>query len=260
MLKDFIPPYFLRKITSLFYGWSGNYSNWNEAKKKSTGYDSTVIIDKVKKSLMEVKSGRAVFERDSVLFDKKYYSFPLLSALSLVAIRKGGKLNVLDFGGSLGSSYFQNSEFYADLETFNWCIVEQKHFVEEGIRNFEEKNLHFFYDIPSCISQYNIDLLLLSSVIQYIESPYQFLEFVLSQKFEYIMIDRTPLLSKADDRIAIQKVPGNIYKAKYPSWLLNKDKLIQCFSLDYELVFEQITDEKINVENASFNAFLFKLK
>ena len=95
-LKDFIPPIAVRKLTGLMYGWTGNYKKWEDAEKKCSGYDSDIIINKVRDSLLKVKNGEAVFERDSVLFDKVQYSFPLLSALSQVALRSNSKLNGLN--------------------------------------------------------------------------------------------------------------------------------------------------------------------
>lgn len=260
IIKNITPPVLLRSMTGLFYGWSGNFSSWEKAKSKTSGYDRDNILERVKRSLLKVKNGEAVYERDSVIFDKVYYSFPLLSALSMVAMKKNGKLNVLDFGGSLGSSYYQNKKFFENLVQFNWCIVEQPHFVEEGQKTFADNNLHFFHDIESCTSQYKTDVLLLSSVLQYLEKPFSFLDEVMKKDFEYIMVDRTPLLSELNDRITIQVVPKKIYDAKYPCWILSEIKLLDCLSKNYDLIFDTELEEKINIRNASFKAFLFKRK
>lgn len=260
IIKDLIPPLILKKVSSLFYGWSGNYDTWQQAASKCSGYDSDVIIQKVRSSLLKVKNGEAVYERDSVIFDKVYYSFPLLSALSFVAARNDNRLNVLDFGGSLGSSYYQNRNFFKETKEFNWCIVEQKHFVTEGIKTFSDEHLKFYYDIDSCLKEQQIDVLLLSSVIQYIEKPYELIDFLLSKNFKYVVIDRTPLLLEGKDRITIQKVPKNIYEAQYPCWLLNENNVKDKFLSKYELLFDTELEESINVSNAAYKAFFFKRK
>lgn len=260
LLKELIPPLVLKKITGLFYGWKGNYPSWAAATEKASGYDSEIILKRVKSALLKVKSGEAVYERDSVIFDKVSYSFPLLSALSQIALKNNRKLNVLDFGGSLGSSYYQNKAFFADLEQFNWCIVEQKHFVEEGKKTFADKNLHFFYDIDSCTQQYTIDVLLLSSVLQYLEKPYEFIDSILAKNIPYIIIDRAPMLAEGDDRITLQTVPKAIYEAKYPCWILNEKKVLNALLKQYDLVFEQQTEETINISGAAFKAFFLKKK
>jgi putative methyltransferase (TIGR04325 family) len=260
LLKELIPPLVLKKITGLFYGWKGNYPSWSAATEKASGYDSEIILNRVKSALLKVKSGEAVYERDSVIFDKVHYSFPLLSALSQIALKNNRKLNVLDFGGSLGSSYYQNKAFFADLEQFNWCIVEQKHFVEEGKKTFADKNLHFFYDIDSCTQQHTIDVLLLSSVLQYLEKPYEFIDSILAKNIPYIIIDRAPMLAEGDDRITLQTVPKAIYEAKYPCWILNEKKVLNALLKQYDLVFEQQTEETINISGAAFKAFFLKKK
>ena len=53
LIKKFKPVSDLFKITSILkpvkkYGWFGNYSSWQEAEKKCTGYDSDIILKKVK--------------------------------------------------------------------------------------------------------------------------------------------------------------------------------------------------------------------
>lgn len=258
LIKELIPPFVLKKITGLFYGWSGNYSSWQEASAQTSGYDTEIIFDRVKNALLKVKNGEAAYERDSVIFDKVHYSFPLLSALSLIALKNNRKLSVLDFGGSLGSSYYQNRSFFKDLEQFNWCIVEQKHFVEEGKKSFADNNLHFFYDVDSCMAAQQIDVVLLSSVLQYLEKPYEFLDFILAKNIPYIIIDRAPMFSEAPDRITIQTVPKNIYDAKYPCWILNEKKAINHIQKSYDLVFEETTEETININGAAYKAFFFK--
>ena len=73
--------------------------------------------------------------------------FLLLSGLLWIAVRNNGKLNVLDFGGSLGSSYFQNKFFLDNLTDVNWCIVEQPEFVRTGNEYFDDQKTSFFNSI-----------------------------------------------------------------------------------------------------------------
>ena len=86
------------------YGWFGDYKKWEALTALSGGYEAGPILDKTKNALLKVRNGEAVYERDSVLFDKKVYPFSVISALLYTAIECGNSLNVLDFGGSLGST------------------------------------------------------------------------------------------------------------------------------------------------------------
>jgi putative methyltransferase (TIGR04325 family) len=258
ILKRIIPVPILNFITGFFYGWRGNYKTWSEAQKKTSGYASPNILEKVKQATLKVKNGNAVFERDSVIFNKIEYSYPVLSALMWIAAQNKGKLNILDFGGSLGSSYYQNKQFSDSLPELNWCIVEQTNFVQEGLQNFSDEKLHFYYTIDECLSKNNIDIILLSSVLQYIEKPYELLEQIKSKRIKYILIDRTPFI-KGKDRITIQKVHPKIYKAKYPCWFFNESKFINSIINDYNIIMEFDALDRANIQS-TFKGFLFNKK
>src|SRR5262245_37179159 len=110
----------------------GDFSTWADARSLSTGYDAPDILEKVRRSTLAVVSGSAAFERDSVAFENTEYSLPLLACLLYVATRSANRLDVLDFGGSLGSSYWQNRKLLTHLDHLRWSVVEQPHFVEVG--------------------------------------------------------------------------------------------------------------------------------
>lgn len=240
LFRDFLPPVVLEVYRRLQgrYGFFGDYADWKDAKNASTGYDSDLILEKVRESTLKVKNGGSHFERDSVLFDKVQYPWPLLAGLLWIATQKEGRLNLLDFGGSLGSSYYQNRKFLAHLKELRWCIVEQKKFVECGKRDFENEHLKFHEDLDDCFRTQRPDAILFSSVLQYLENPYAILDKVLKLGFEFILIDRTPLIESGDDRITVQKVPPSIYDASYPAWFFNRDKFLSFLSGDYELMAE----------------------
>ena len=256
ILRDFLPPALKRLLTGIFYGWRGNFPTWDEAIQESGGYDSPEILEKVKKSSSMVKNGSAIFERDSVLFENIEYSFPLLSGLLWIANQNNGKLNVLDFGGSLGSSYFQNKFFLDSLNDVQWCVVEQTGYVKAGKEGFEDEKLHFFNTIEDCLNKNDIDTVILSSVLQYLEEPYSLLEKIRLKGIKYIIIDRTPFV-KGKDRITVQKVKPSIYSGSYPCWFFNKDKFLANLTEEYKLLFEFDALDEANIKS-EFKGFLFQ--
>jgi putative methyltransferase (TIGR04325 family) len=213
-------------------------ATWKEAKEASTGYDTDLILEKIRDSMSKVKNGEAVYERDSVLFDKIRYSWPLLAGILWVASQKANRLNLVDFGGSLGSTYYQNRRFLSHLIEMHWSIVEQRKFVECGKRDFENEHLKFYDDLDECFREQRPDAILFSSVIQYLENPYALLEKARSLGFEFIFFDRTPFLERGPDRITVQRVPPAIYEASYPAWFFDQGKFVEFFSRDYELIAE----------------------
>ncbi len=228
-INSLIPPILLNIIKKESkYGFKGDYHTWQEAEDDSTGYDTDNILQIVRSSLLKVKNGKAVYERDSVIFDKIQYSWPLLANLMFCCAKWGGVLKVLDFGGSLGSTYYQNKKFLDRIDTVSWNIVEQKKFVSIGKKEFEDERLKFFFTVDECLKKENPNILLLSSVLQYIEKPYELLNSILKNQFEYIVIDRTPF-TKNCDKIKVQIVPPSIYEASYPSMIFDEDKFIKYF-------------------------------
>lgn len=261
MIERIAPPVLIRVLKSKFgsYGFSGNYSTWNEAKASSNGYDSENILNKVKGSLLKVKNGEAVYERDSVLFDEIEYSWPLLTALLWIASRSENKLNVVDFGGSLGSSYFQNRLFLNHLNEFKWNIIEQKHFVECGKEYFKDEHLNFYFDINECKKEQNSNAILFLSVIQYIEDPYVLLKKVLNYGFQYIVFDRTTFLEKGESRITIQRVSSKINEASYPLWLFNENEFVNFFAQqNYEVVSRFDSVPVPSFSSPKFKGYIFK--
>jgi putative methyltransferase (TIGR04325 family) len=203
--------------------WSGDYKSWNDAKEITEGYDSAHILEKCKTSLLKVKNGEAVYERDSVLFDEIQYSWPLLAGLQRVTLESKGKLCVLDFGGSLGSTYYQNKDFLNTVDELQWSIVEQKNFVACGKEYFEDEQLKFYYTVEESILERKPNVLVLSSVLQYLEKPFEWIKKFIALKIPYIIIDRTTFVKSERDILTIQNVPEGIYKASYPAWFFNMD-------------------------------------
>jgi putative methyltransferase (TIGR04325 family) len=244
--------------------WSGNFESWDTAKRLSDTYNSSGILEKCKNSLLKVKNGEAVYERDSVLFDKIQYSPGLLSGLFKAYLSSDNKLHILDFGGSLGSSYYQNREFLNSAQEVKWCIVEQPQFVECGKEYFENEQLKFFYTIEECMEFCKPNVLLLSGVLQYLEKPFEWIDKFIGLQIPYIIIDRISFLEHTSDVLTIQKVPESIYPASYPAWFFNRDSFIEPFLSRYELFMEfkdSITANTI-VENkvCHWEGLIFKIK
>jgi putative methyltransferase (TIGR04325 family) len=280
ILKDILPPFLLKILSRLRRGnvsnhnhspllvsttYLGNYSTWEEAQAHCEGYDAPQILEKVKSAILKVKNGEAIYERDSVLFDKIQYSWGLLSGLLRAAAENEGNLSLIDFGGSLGSTYFQCRSFLRDLKSLDWNIVEQKHFVEAGKKEIEDKNLHFFYNIDEVLAAKKVNVLLLSSVLPHLENPYQWLNLFFEKKIKYLIIDRTSFCKPYGELLTIQYVPEKIEKASYLTWFFDEDKFLAHIEVYYEKIadFPSYCDNNYQLENEKtgiWKGFIFRLK
>ena len=216
------------------HGWFGNYSSWELAQKECEGYESSIILDRVRESVLQVRNGKAVSERDSVIFDEIQYSEDMIKSFDRSIHDE--RLHIVDFGGSLGSSYFQHKLLFKNLKDLKWAVVEQKHFVDCGKKLIEIDHLKFYNTIDEAVTEQSNQVLLLSSVIPYFKEPYLLIADLLKYNFEYILIDRTAFIEGDKERITKQIVPEFIYKATYPAWFLNEKKFINAFSEKYELL------------------------
>lgn len=155
------------------------------------------------------------------------FHWPILAGLLRIAALKGNRLTVLDYGGSLGSSYFQNRPFLSSLSLLKWLVVEQEAFVRWGRKNLQNDQLQFFHHLTDCFRKEAVDVVLLSSVLPYLEEPYETLSEILNHDFSHMIIDRQPLISESEeDRLTVQRVRPAIYRASYPAWFFSEKKFL----------------------------------
>jgi putative methyltransferase (TIGR04325 family) len=177
-----------------------------------------------------------------------------------IAAQNKGELHLIDFGGSLGSTYFQNKLFLDTLTNVSWNIVEQANYVKAGIESFQNEQLRFYTSIEECHSQSKnkISAMLFSSVLQYLEFPYDILKEACRLQTEYILIDRVGFTLNNQDRITVQKVPAKIYEATYPCWFFGEKRFVSFFEENhYELVVAFDALDTVNIPS-KYKGFIFR--
>lgn len=252
ILRDLTPPGVLRAYRRLReenVRFTGDYGSWQEAKSASRGYDDASIIERVKQGLLQVQAGMGGFERDGVVLPQKEYDFPLLAALLHVAATRQ-RLHVVDFGGSLGSTYFQHRALLRDIPELTWQVVEQPHFVECGRETFADEVLSFRSSLQECFVSNQPNVILLSSVLPYVPEPYPLIRQVSACGADFVLVNRTPVLSPGNaDLLAVQHVAFPEYRTSYPAWLLDRERLFDAFTPQYQLVVDLKCDERWSVGN-----------
>lgn len=263
LVKDLLPPVLADALDDLAgrgIRFSGPYPSWEAAAGRCEGYAAEGILARVTEATKRVLAGEAAYERDGVLFDRIEYSFPVLATLLKAAAGQGGRLAVLDFGGSLGSSYRECRSFLGDaVASVHWAVVEQPAFAREGQARFESAELRFFASVAEALALGRPDVLLLSSVLQYLPDPAAALEELLATGARYVIVDRTIVHPGTDDRVYVQHVPASIYAGAYPCWSLSEPRLLQRFSGRYELVsaFASLPFPSLRRIGSRFNGYLF---
>lgn len=264
-IKNWLPPRMLRwarRVSGRSLRFSGFPQSWLQATELSTGYLDGTILARVAEATRQVVAGKAAYERDSVTFKTPDYPFPLLASLLHAAALNQGQLDVIDFGGSLGSTYRQCRPFLRGLAKVRWQVIEQSNFVELGRREFQTDELTFHRTVgelpPIPVGK---RILLLSSVLQYLECPFTVLSELRQLPLSHIVIDRTPFSERKESRLCVQEVPAIIYKASYPCWILSRRHLLLTLSDCWtEMCTFQCVDGQWSTDDGlefEFRGFLF---
>lgn len=246
ILNGLVPPLVkqsLNRMAGRSLRFVGDFDSWDAAQKSCSGYDGDAILQRVLAAMLQVKSGAAAQERDGFLFDTPQHNWPVLAALFAASARADGDFRVVDIGGALGTSYFQFRRFRPDMPAPDWCVVEQKHFVEAGQKQIAEGGLRFVDDISAAMQGARAHVALLSSSLQYFDAPLEALKKIVAASPEVIIFDRTPISVKQRTSLTVQRVPKHIYHASYPMWVFAQRDLADILSADYQLVQQTVNDE-----------------
>ena len=101
------------------------------------------------------------------------------------------------------------------------------------------------------------DVVLFSSVIQYLEYPYKVIYYLFKNKIKNIFFLKTPFFNNKE-LIKVQVVPKYIYEASYPIRIFNQSQFLKLFiNNNYKIITNSLPNEKI--QDILFKNFIFKL-
>ena len=213
---------------------TGPFETYDEAAFKSFGYEHFAILEKVYQATLNVLEGRSSYERDGTAFPCR----PLDDNLRRLLITYLQDDDILvDFGGGLGGTFINNRDLFSDANEF--IVIEQPSFSEVGEKLARSYNLNFKFisDINCLVSKPNI--IIFSSVLQYIPNAQQVLLKAFELQPRLILIDRTAFVSTQDaEQWWIQSEP-NYYSIpiSYPIRPLRAAAIVSMLS-DYCIVEE----------------------
>jgi putative methyltransferase (TIGR04325 family) len=225
----------LNRLSGHAIHYRGEFANWQGAERTCGAYAEAHLVDRLAAAARAVRVGEAAWEQDGVTWDHIPPDLPLFAAMARVALARGGRLAVLDFGGGLGSSYLQCQAFLGDAVVHSWSVVEQPALVAIGQREIARDALHFHDSIDKALASGMADVALLCSVLQYLEDPWSILDRLLQAKIPYLIIDRHPC-SLTRELITVQVVPPSLYAVSYPSWLFDCPRMLGRLGEHYELL------------------------
>jgi putative methyltransferase (TIGR04325 family) len=200
--------------------FEGPFDSWEVAKARADGWDAQVITDKTVAAARRVRDGLAAVEQDGVERTNIPYSSTILSFIALV-LAKHRAIELIDFGGGLGSNYFQNRKIVrATGLPVRWNVVERAALAEIGAREFQTDELRFFPSLaeisPKC------DSVVFTGSFQCLATPDPVLDGFAAET-RILAFDRLIVSPEAIDRIYVQHPdPVMFYRATYPTWCFSK--------------------------------------
>lgn len=234
-----ITPFYLlydKNVSQVRY--LGDYDSWNAAYEECKGYEDENIINTVIDSVNKVLKGDAVWERDGFLFYETKYAYQICAAILRCALQNNNKgVRVLDIGGSLGSTYFQNRKYLEDINNLEYVVAEQEHFADYGQKNLQNGQLSFMKSTD--IMEGIFDIVLMSASLQYISEYENIVSEIVRLMPRYIILDRLLISDKM--RICRETVPEEIYKSSYPLTIFTEKQIRNYFEPDYKLVEKDIS-------------------
>lgn len=257
----FVPASFRRWWRRRFaWRWfHGDFATWAQARARSKGYEDTAGFERVIAAARTVRRGQAAWDRDGVAFAEPWLHEPLAGVLRGVAAEAGGQLTMIDYGGGLGSTWWQHRQTLRGL-TVRWRVVEQHRLVEAGRAEFTDENLSFHADLAEALAAGPANAILFSSVLPYVEHPHSLLDQALVSGFSHVILDRTPFVPDDRDRLAVQATPPALGGGSYPCWLFARSPLLAHFSGRYDLIAEwPVLFDKVD-ESVAFRGLHFQLR
>jgi putative methyltransferase (TIGR04325 family) len=245
-LKSLLPPVLLgpaRRMAGTAMRFDGPVTSWMQATRASDGYESSLILNRMVDAAREVAQGKAAFERDGVTFSERSYRYPVVSALLRAAALNAGRLHVIDYGGALGSTYWQCRPLLHGLEEVRWVVVEQQAVVAAGAAEFATPTLSFANSLAEAAKITKSPLILASSVLQYLPDPIDVLEEMARCDAKSLLIDRTPVSNATEDAVCVQHAARRVYRASYPVWVFSRQRLKSRLATHWDLVDELTCEE-----------------
>lgn len=217
----------------------GDYANWDEAYQECAvqggGYSDESILSTVAQATQKVLAGEAEWERDGCLFYEQKVVYRICAAILKCALQNSnGGVRVLDIGGALGSTYFQNRKYLADVKNLEYIIAEQDNFADYGRRNIENGTLKFIRSTDKYSNYGKFDIVLLSGSLQYISNYEEIISNIVEAGARYIILDRMMVSDRM--RICREIVPESICKSSYHVRAFGESDIDHLFEPDYILV------------------------
>ena len=214
-----------RALLSRLIGFT-RVDSWNTALAKSIGYESTSVVEPVVQAARQLRNNC----EDTAFVTSRYQQVAsgLLYCIAQSALEPSQPIRVLDFGGG-GADYFYQFQKFAPYFNFDWTVLETPALAEAMQRDLghDHANLRWVDSFEKTSESY--DVVLCSSVLQYVEKPFEVLD-QLVKKSQFLILNRLPLVDTAEHFVAVQRIVTKRKRGSYPAHFFSESKFMQDLS------------------------------
>jgi putative methyltransferase (TIGR04325 family) len=250
VLKSLTPPILWQAMrmlksrtgTQRVFDFEGPYPSWEAAASRAGGWNEESIAGDLDTAI-KVRDGLIEFEMDGLAREQIIYSTTVISFLLLALSRQKTTINIIDFGGGLGSNYFQNRKLLRQLSgtSVSWNVVERPICAKSGTEHFQTEELKFFSSLEVAVAKLKPipDALIFTGSLQYLAEPFLLLDQVVNYGIKLVAFDRLLVSPLSDHAAFVQRL--NFSPASFPVWCFSKDAFISWLTGKGFLLVEHFT-------------------
>jgi putative methyltransferase (TIGR04325 family) len=216
------------------------YSNWPDNSAWPNPFDTAEWLDTVRAYLEKVRS-----EWRAGCHAPEHYIVPV-AVLAAQRARDGLPVRLLDFGGGLGVNFFTVASALPPSSRFAWHVVDTPLNCAAGRELFVDEPRCQFHSSPP---NDDYDLVLASSVLQYIPEWGNALTKLSNRNASYLCLTRLPMTTgptfAARQQIAFTSGPHAGKSAgATPHWFFSREELIARLAANgYGLSYEHFISD-----------------
>ncbi len=232
----------VRVLLSRFVGFT-KVGSWESAVAKSSGYESANVVEPIVAAAKRIQD----CAQASNFLTTRYQQIAtgMLHCISQAQFDVGGPIRVLDVGGG-GADYFYQFKKFARQINFDWTVLETPALAQAMSNEFGRNptNLRWISSIENTNETY--DVILCSSVFQYVEKPFELLA-TLVRKSEFLIVNRISLVDSSEHFVAVQRIITNGKRASYPVHFFADQKFLNEMSQygDVEMRWLVVEDQPV---------------
>lgn len=247
MIRKILPPIILELLKRLrAYFFDRTFDSFEEALiyTKLFGYENPLLVEFLYQKTINFRD--KLHNENGFRFDTSFIN----TLIAFSGINYSNTIQVVDYGGSFGYHYFIMRKIFPKNIKIFWNVIETPSICNKA-ELLQTDELLFFksiQDYNNSRSTEKVDLVLLSSSLQFLKNPLEVLGDLIDIDSKHIFITRTPFNKENRNIISVQTSkmqfngPGKLnhsssnMKIKYPIHFISRE-VVESYFNGYDLIY-----------------------